>query len=106
MTAKGSLVIVGTGIKVVGQLTLEAIAWMKRADKLLYVVADPVAEEVIRSLNPGGAESLYGFYAEGKPRLDTYQEMVDRIMSCVRGGLRTCAAFYGHPGVFVYPSHE
>jgi hypothetical protein len=26
-------------------------------------------------------------------------------MSPVRRGLNVCAAFYGHPGVFVYPSH-
>jgi hypothetical protein len=106
MNGKGSLVLVGTGIKVVGQLTLEAVAWMRRADKLLYVVADAVAEETIRSLNPAGAESMHGFYADGKNRLDTYRQMVERMMSCVRGGLLTCAAFYGHPGVFVYPSHE
>src|SRR5262245_3161399 len=99
MTGKGSLVVVGTGIKVVGQLTLEAIAWMRRADKLLYLVADPVAEETIRSLNPAGAESMYGFYDEGKPRLETYNQMIDRIIACVRAGFLTCAAFYGHPGV-------
>jgi len=103
---RGSLVVVGTGIKTTGHLTTEAIAWMKRADKLLYVVGDPIAVESIQRLNPKGAESLYVFYGEGKPRLDTYHEMVNRILQCVRAGSVTCAAFYGHPGVFVYPSHE
>src|SRR5205085_11822477 len=103
---KGSLVIVGTGIRTVGHLTTEAIAWMKAADKLLYVVADPIAEDVIKRFNPDGAESLSELYDDGKPRMDTYDEMVERILSCVRNGLRTCVAFYGHPGVFVYPSHE
>jgi hypothetical protein len=32
--------------------------------------------------------------------------MVERILSCVREGLRVCVAFYGHPGVAVYPGHE
>ena len=26
--------------------------------------------------------------------------------SRIRAGFRVCAVFYGHPGVFVYPSHE
>src|SRR5215218_8387876 len=103
---KGSLVVIGTGIKTVGQLTVEAIAWMQKADKLLYVVGDPVAKETITQLNPEGAESLSDLYAEGKPRIETYNQMVERVVECVREGLLTCLACYGHPGVFVYPSHE
>lgn len=103
---RGSLVIVGTGIRTVGQLTTEAIAWVEKAEKLLYVVGDPIAEEAIRQLHEDGAESLYGMYAEGKSRMQTYEEMVERILEHVRAGLLTCVAFYGHPGVFVYPSHE
>jgi uncharacterized protein YabN with tetrapyrrole methylase and pyrophosphatase domain len=100
------LVVVGTGIRTTGQLTVETIACMRGAARLFYIVADPVAEEVIRRLCPDGAESLYGLYGEGKPRLQTYQEMVDRILVSVRAGQRTVAAFYGHPGVFAYASHE
>jgi len=103
---KGSLVVIGTGIKTVGQLTVEAIAWMQKADKLLYVVGDPVAKETITQLNPEGAESLSDLYAEGKPRIETYNQMVERVVECVRSGMLTCLACYGHPGVFVYPSHE
>jgi uncharacterized protein YabN with tetrapyrrole methylase and pyrophosphatase domain len=98
--------VIGTGIRTVGQLTLEAIAWMKEADALLYVVADPIAEATIQRLNPDGARSLAGYYAEGLPRLNAYHRMVDHIVSCVRAGQKTVAAFYGHPGVFAYPSHE
>jgi hypothetical protein len=105
-TTKGSLVVVGTGIRTVGQLTLEAIAWLRAADNVLYVVGDPIAESVIKELNPNGAESLTGMYAVGKPRIQTYNEMIERIMTCVRRGSLTCLACYGHPGVFVYPSHE
>jgi uncharacterized protein YabN with tetrapyrrole methylase and pyrophosphatase domain len=101
---EGSLVIVGTGIRSVGQLTIESIAWIERADKVLYVVSEPVAESLILRLNPA-AESLQKYYVHGKPRLQTYQDFVDRIMESVRAGNQTCAAFYGHPGVFVLPSH-
>jgi Tetrapyrrole (Corrin/Porphyrin) Methylases len=102
---KGSLIIVGTGIRSVGQLTVESIAWIQRADKVFYVVSDPIGESLILQLNPS-AESLRKYYVHGKPRLQTYNDFVDRIMESVRDGNRTCAAFYGHPGVFVTPSHE
>ncbi len=102
---RGQLVVVGTGLRTTGHFTSEAIAWIRAADKVLYVVGDPVAEEVLRTLNPDAVESLQDLYGEGKERQDTYDQMVERILECVRSGLRTCAAFYGHPGVFVYPSH-
>jgi uncharacterized protein YabN with tetrapyrrole methylase and pyrophosphatase domain len=101
-----NLVVIGTGIRTVGQLTMESLAWMKKADKLYYVVGDPIGEEVIKDLNPKGAQTLTHLYGEGKPRIDTYNEMVDTIMKSVREGFVTVAAFYGHPGVFAYPSHE
>jgi uncharacterized protein YabN with tetrapyrrole methylase and pyrophosphatase domain len=103
---RGSLVVVGTGIRTVGHLTMEAVAWIKQADKVLYVVGDPVAEAMLKELNPGGAESLTVMYAEGKQRIETYNEMVERTLECIRAGMLTCMACYGHPGVFVYPSHE
>ena len=102
---KGTLIIVGTGIRSVGQVTVESIAWIRRADRVLYLVSDPVAEFMIQRLNTS-AESLQKYYVEGKPRRQTYKDFVDRIMESVRAGYRTCAAFYGHPGVFVTPSHE
>ena len=59
----------------------------------------------IESLNPS-AESLDHLYSADLPRLETYRAMVDVIMMHVRRGLDVCVAFYGHPGVFVRPSHE
>ena len=103
---KGSLVVIGTGIKTVGQLTTEAIAWMQEADSLLYVVGDPIAEAVMKRLNPSGAVSMSNYYEEGKERIHAYNAMVEHILRCVRSGDKTVAAFYGHPGVFAYPSHE
>ncbi len=99
------LVVAGTGIRITGQLTMEAAAWMRRADRLFYGVADPVAEQVARTLNATAA-SLFRFYADGKPRAETYAEMVQALLSSVRQGYVTVAVFYGHPGVFAFPSHE
>jgi hypothetical protein len=67
-------------------------------------VTDPATEEWIRRLNPR-VETLADAYAEGKSRVRTYEEMTDRIVEAVRSGLQVCAAFYGHPGVFVNASH-
>jgi len=103
MTTSGSLTIVGTGIQA-GQLTIAARKAIEQADKLLYFVTDPITEGYLHSLNPE-AESLGRFYADGKQRLVTYMEMVDRMLELARLGLNVCAAFYGHPGVYVFSSH-
>lgn len=102
--AKGSLTVVGTGIAA-GHLTLETRSWITSAEKVLYCVADAATERLIRKLNQS-AESLSVFYGEGKPRRETYRQMVARTMECVRVGQEVCAAYYGHPGIFVAPSHR
>jgi uncharacterized protein YabN with tetrapyrrole methylase and pyrophosphatase domain len=106
-TAQSSdqLVVVGTGIRIVGQLTIEAAACICQAERLHFSVADATGEKVIRALN-GKAEPLMPLYVDGKPRSETYENMVETIMGSVRAGYRTVAVFYGHPGVFAFPSHE
>jgi precorrin-3B methylase len=93
----GSLTIVGTGIKVAAHVTREARAHIEQAEKLLFLVADPATQYWITRLNPS-AESMEHLYATDKERIQTYTEMVERILECVRDGLRVCVAFYGHPG--------
>lgn len=100
------LVIVGTGIRTVGQMTTESICWIEQADRVFHVVGDPIAQEMIESLNPEAAMSLRGLYGTGKERMQTYNEMVAAILADVREGKLVVGAFYGHPGVFAYPSHE
>jgi len=101
---RGSLTIVGTGIQL-GQTTLETKASIEQAEKVIYLVADPVTEAWIKELNPT-AESLIDCYQQGRNRIDSYEEMVQRIMAAVRSGKQVCTVFYGHPGVFVNPSHK
>ena len=50
--SRGSLVVVGTGIRVIEQTTPEALGAMQRADKLFYLVADPLSDAWVRELNP------------------------------------------------------
>jgi uncharacterized protein YabN with tetrapyrrole methylase and pyrophosphatase domain len=101
----GSLAVVGTGFMVAGQATAEAVACIRSADRLLFLVAEPATRLWLEGQNPR-AESLHAAFWEGRPRRDAYEEVVDRILTEVRAGNRVCAAFYGHPGVFVHPSHE
>lgn len=101
----GSLVVVGTGIKAAGQITIEARSAIEEADHVYYLLADPTAEYYIKRLNPS-SESLDRFYADGKSRAESYYEMVEHLLVAVRAGMSVCAAFYGHPGVFAFPPHE
>ena len=100
----GSLVVVGTGIGF-ARITLEARAAIAAADAVLYLVPDHVSATGIEALNPR-AQSLHGLYEEGAPHRAAYERMAEAILEPVRAGKRVCAAFYGHPGVFVLPSHD
>jgi precorrin-6B methylase 1 len=99
----GSLTVVGSGITTGLQTTPEARRCIQRADKVLYLFAEPVSAKWISNLNPS-AQSLERFYSPFKDRTQTYQEMVEEILSWVRRGLDVCVVLYGHPGVFVAPS--
>ncbi|MEM7332265.1 MAG: SAM-dependent methyltransferase [Chloroflexota bacterium] len=100
-----ALVIVGTGVQAGVHLSIQARESICLADKVLYVIPGDWAESWMLSLNDT-AESLIPLYNQNQHRLDTYGDMVERIMHFVRQGLQVCTVFYGHPGVFVTPSHE
>ncbi|GAB2473960.1 SAM-dependent methyltransferase [Xylanimonas ulmi] len=101
----GRLVVVGSGIRPISDLTLGARDQIIAADVVVYCVADPITELQIHELNPN-AHSLYGLYGNGKPRIDTYREMVEAMLTPLREGKRVCAVFYGHPGIFAWATHE
>lgn len=100
----GSLTIVGSGIMMVGQITLEAQSYIRAADVVYYLLTDPVTEDWVHENNPNSL-SLETFYPGRVNRLDSYLEMTDAICASVRSGKDVTAVFYGHPGVFVFPSH-
>lgn len=100
----GSLTVVGTGIRASLQTTAEARHAIERADKVLFLL-EPVGARWIQTLNHT-AESLDHHYSADRRRADTYRAMVEEIMLWVGRGLDVCVAFYGHPGVFVDPSHQ
>jgi uncharacterized protein YabN with tetrapyrrole methylase and pyrophosphatase domain len=103
--ARGSLTVVGTGIAFGVHLTPQARVAIERADEVFYLLAEPAAETWFARVNPR-SHPLRPHYASGRPREETYERMVDEILAAVRSGRNVCAAFYGHPGVFAWPSHE
>lgn len=102
---RGALTVVGTGIRIGPQLTPESRAAIEAADELLYVNAEPLGDRWLATLHPH-ARNLASHYRVGTPREHVYEAIVEAILEPVRRGARVCAAFYGHPGVFVRPSHE
>lgn len=103
--ASNWLYIVGCGFSGRGQFTIQTVNILKSADIVFHVVGDKLAEEYIVELN-ANSRSLRDLYAQGKPRLDTYFEMVREIALELKAGKNVCGLFYGHPGVFAFPSHE
>jgi uncharacterized protein YabN with tetrapyrrole methylase and pyrophosphatase domain len=100
---QGSLTVVGSGIKSVAHLTLEAQAHISAADQVLVCAADAVTEGYIRELNPQ-VEDLHVYYGQDRPRQETYRAMADRMVWHVRQGKVVVVVMYGHPGVFVNPT--
>jgi uncharacterized protein YabN with tetrapyrrole methylase and pyrophosphatase domain len=70
-----------------------------------YLVADHVESGLLKELHPE-ARSLNEYYEPGVHRQEIYDRMTQAILAEVRGGRSVCSAFYGHPGIFVSPSHE
>ncbi len=104
LTAKGSLVVVGTGIESMGQMTGAARVAIRRAQRVFYLATDPLTAQSVRGLNRR-AVSLHGLYEVGRHRLQTYATMTETVLAEVRRGLRVCFVLYGHPGVFAMPAH-
>lgn len=86
-------------------LTAEARTAIERADIVFHLMAEPVAEGWLERIRPD-ARSLAGHYLPGRHRNEIYGAIADEIVAAVEGGADVCVAFYGHPGVFVEPSHK
>ncbi|USD39723.1 MULTISPECIES: SAM-dependent methyltransferase [Ferrimonas] len=103
MSKQGSLVCVGSGMRLAGQLTPRAKSCIEQADVVLAAMANHLSRQWIKEMSKE-YRCLLDLYGEGggegKPRGQTYDEMAERIMEEVRKGRKVCAVFYGHPSVF------
>ena len=105
MGGSGSLVCVGIGMTLGSHITPLARSYIGNADVVFTGLSDGIIELWLAGMHPD-VRSLQTFYREGKSRSDTYQQMVDAMLTEVRAGKRVCGAFYGHPGVFALPTHK
>lgn len=101
----GSLVVAGFGVRFATHCTPEARQAITDSDIVYAVSGDAVAQAWLERLNPR-TFSLHHLYGEHQSRHDTYEAMTKAIVAAVEEGNNVCAIFYGHPGVYVYPSHE
>ena len=102
---KGSLTVVGTGIKMAAQITIEAKGWLEQAETLFFLANSELTAEWIREIQPQAID-LASCYQPSLDRLHSYNQMCELMLQAVRAGQQVCAVFYGHPGVFVTPSHQ
>jgi hypothetical protein len=101
----GKLVMVGSGIKSISHMTLETVSHIEQADKVFYCVADPGTELFVKSKAKWSFD-LYTLYDNDKNRYITYVQMAELCLQAARDGFFSVGVFYGHPGVFVSPSHR
>ncbi len=105
MSKRGSLVCVGVGMTLGSHLTPLCRSYIEQADVVFTGLSDGVMELWIAQMHPD-VRSLQQYYREGKPRTETYREMVEAMMTEVRAGKKVCGAFYGHPTVFALPPRK
>lgn len=105
MSRSGSLVCVGVGMTLGSHLTPLARSYIEKSDVVFAGVSNGIMELWLGRMH-ADVRSLQPHYREGKSRLDSYREMVEVMMTQVRRGKQVCGAFYGHPGVFAWPTHK
>jgi precorrin-3B methylase len=86
-------------------LTPLAKSYIEKSDVVFAATSDGIIEMWLAGLHPD-VRSFQPLYQEGKPRMETYRQMVEAMLTEVRAGKRVCGAFYGHPGVFAWPPHK
>ena len=102
---QGSLVCISLGMKLAGHISPVCKSYLESADIVFSAISDGVTELWLNELHPN-VHSLNQYYEEGISRMVTYQTMVRVMLDAVREGKKVVGAFYGHAGVFTYPSHK
>lgn len=105
MSKQGRLVCVGVGMTLGAHISPICRSHIEEADIVFCSVSDPLVERWVEQL-ARNFENLQLFYQEGKDRRETYQQMINTVLSAVREGQHVVAVFYGHPGVFAMAPHK
>lgn len=101
---QGTLVVIGTGISALNQLTNEARAWIERADLVCYAVSEPLSERWIQQQARQWLD-LTQHYDPALPRRQSYAAMATEAVEPLQRGWTVVMALYGHPGIAAAPGH-
>ncbi|KAG6325869.1 hypothetical protein ID866_13220, partial [Astraeus odoratus] len=85
---------------------METLSHIQQAEKVFYAVTDPATEAFIQDNSKGDYFDLRIYYDAHKHRHESYVQMCEVMLNEVRAGYDVLGIFYGHPGVFVSPSHR
>ena len=102
---RGSLTVIGSGIKFVSHMSLESKAYIEQADVVLMLVSEKHLEEWITSLNNNSINLSKKFYHGDQKRIKIYRDIVDYIINRVKKDQQVCFVTYGHPGIFAQAPH-
>ncbi len=91
------------GIKFLSHLTIEAKAHIEQADKVLYLVNNPMMKEWIQKAN-ANTENLDIIYKQHPLRQDCYNAITHYILESMNNNQNVCVVLYGHPTVFSEPA--
>lgn len=100
---KGSLTIVGCGIKFMSHLSIEAKAAIEHADTLFYLVNEPAMRAWLHEHHPNSM-SLEYLYQQHELRKDTYHAITHTILQALESHKNICVVLEGHPTVFAQPA--
>jgi len=100
MPLNKKIVLVGTGIKSISHITKETEQCIKKADKVLYLVNEPILKEWIE-LIANDSISLENVYFSENDRRVVYRKISNFIINSLDSYNHVCVVFYGHPTVFV-----
>ena len=80
MEKQGSLACVGLGMTLGAHLGPRSRNHIEQADVVFVAVSDPLVELWVQEMHPD-VRSLQPYYREGKPRTETYREMVEALVT-------------------------
>jgi precorrin-3B methylase len=100
----GELLIIGSGIAHI-DFTLNDEAEIRAADRVFHCLPDRVSQIWLNAIRPDALD-LRILYGQSDRRCDTYVQMAEAMLHCVRRGEKVVAIYYGHPGIFATPAHR
>ena len=104
VASPGTLVVLGTGISAINQLTIEAHDWIERADLVCYCVSEPLTAQWIQR-HAQASLDLARCYSTEMQRRQSYAQMAELVVHQLHPKRSVVMALYGHPGVAAEPGH-